>query len=89
MVVVAVDIIVKSLPLPARNASDQRVVVVSKNEVVVVLAGGVFVGVLVSSSSKSPLVFVVVVSVVIIFVEITPLPCQECILPEVGCCVKI
>ena len=60
MVVVAVVIISKSPPLPARNASDHRLVVVSKNEVVDVIAVGVFVVVLVSSLWKSPLVFVVV-----------------------------
>ena len=77
MVVVAIVIIVKITPLLARNASNHRLDFVSKNEVVVVLAVGVFVAVLVSSLSKSPLDFVVIVAVVIIVVEITPFPASN------------
>ena len=121
----------KSPPLPFSNASVHRLVVVSKNEVNVVLTLLLLLSLwsLLPSSSlllKSPpslpgmhlttgwllcqkmrsslflplvssllssftavivIVFVVVVSFVII-IKITPPPCQECIRPQVGCCVK-
>ena len=50
-------------------------------QVVVVLAVGEFVVVLIRSPLSLSLQ-------VIIIVKITPPPCQECIRPQVGCCVK-
>jgi hypothetical protein len=63
VVVVAVVIIVE-ITLPARNASDHRLVVVSKNEVVVVLAVGVFV----LSSFTVVVVVVILVVFTVVFV---------------------
>ena len=59
VVVIAIGIIVKITPLPARNASDHRLVVVPKNEVGIVLAlslsSSLWLLFPLSSLSKSPL----------------------------------
>ena len=68
----------------ARNESDHRLVVMSITEVVAVHRRW---GLCCCPCQNQPLSPAIFVSIFII-IEISPPPCQECIQPQVGCCVK-